>query len=153
LTYRKPSKKWGVCPITSKLDKYTPGNWRTECIDCDECPNRCPESRRPDGFENENGRYHGGAVFAKDGYSIFKHPIVLEMKEKAREKQRGKYRTVHNPNPIPSVNTLELYTSIAVYNLREALVSSGMEETNDYIVSIGQLLEFTTNNLGFVRGD
>lgn len=58
----------------------------------------------------------------------------------------------HNPNPIPSINTLELYASIAVHNLYEALVSSGMKETNDYIVSIDRLLEFTMKDLGFARG-
>lgn len=100
MTYRGLSKRWGVCPITAKLDKYTPGNWGIESIDCDECPNRCPESIGSDGFENENGRYvsyhklkhpgslpsyHGDWVFRKPGFSIFKHPMVLEMKEKQRE--------------------------------------------------------------------
>ena len=69
-------RKWGVCPITNKLDRYTPGNWGEESIECDECPNRCPESHFPGGYENENGRYHGGSCFPKNGFSIFEHPDI-----------------------------------------------------------------------------
>lgn len=64
--------KLGTCPISGKTDYYIPGNWITESIDCDECPHRCPESRNPSGFENEKGRYHGGSVFARGDFRIFK---------------------------------------------------------------------------------
>jgi hypothetical protein len=65
------NRKLGTCPITDKTDYYVPGNWGTECIDCDECPHRCPESKNPSGYENDKGRYHGGVVFPKNGFKIF----------------------------------------------------------------------------------
>lgn len=65
-------KVLGVCPITGKEGMYVPGNWGTESIDCDYCKPRCPKSLLPDGYENDNGRYHGGACFPKNGFVIFK---------------------------------------------------------------------------------
>ena len=67
----QPTRKLGTCPITGITAYYTPGNWITESIDCDECPNRCLESKNPSGFENERGRYHGGSVFPRNGFKIF----------------------------------------------------------------------------------
>jgi hypothetical protein len=87
---RHASRKWGVCPITEKLNKYTPGNWGVESIDCNQCPDKC-EALKTQRTENQNGYCHGGSCYSGDGFSIFKHPLVLEKKNEERERQRAKY--------------------------------------------------------------
>lgn len=75
-------RKLGVCPITGRIDYYVPGNWETESIDCDGCPARCSFSHNPEGYENENGKYHGGAVFPKNGFSIFNNSAMPKMENR-----------------------------------------------------------------------
>jgi hypothetical protein len=72
-------KMLGTCPISGIIGMFTPGNWYDtgvseyidECIACDCCMVRCDESRLPSGYENENGRYHGGYCYPKNGFVIF----------------------------------------------------------------------------------
>jgi hypothetical protein len=73
-------KMFGTCPITGIEKGYVPGNWYDsgisfhveERIACDGCDPRCEESKLASGFENENGRYHGGYCYPKGDFVIFR---------------------------------------------------------------------------------